>query len=86
MQDIETKLNKIEGGCIMLGLIKEHIEQRLEQTIDTTDVLVAFEDAKSIISNRLLYGHDVTAKDFLDILTGCVERKVMNDRKESNER
>lgn len=68
----------------MLEQIKEYIEKRLEQNIDAKDLLAALEDAKSNITcNHLLLGLDVTAKEFINVLTDCVETRLkQNERRD----
>jgi hypothetical protein len=67
----------------MLKRIKDSVEKRINRQISMQELRNAIKDSTAnIISNYLLLGHDVTAKEFLDVLINCIN--VKKNSKESN--
>ena len=67
----------------MLKRIKDYVEKKVNRPVSTKELEAALEDAKNNITcNYLLLGHDVTAKEFLDVLINCIN--VKKNSKESN--
>ena len=67
----------------MLERIKNYIEKKVNRPVSTKELKAALDDAiNNIKCNYLLLGHDVTAKDFMDILINCIEIKKKS--KENN--
>ena len=57
----------------MLSQLKQRIEARIGKPIDNGTLLKALEMAKSdVVSNRLIMGQDVTAKEFEDVIVRCI--------------
>lgn len=63
----------------MLERIKEYVEKKVNRPVSTKELQSALDDAKNNITcNYLLLGHDVTAKDFMDILVQCIDLHYNN--------
>ena len=58
----------------MLSQLKQRIEARIGESVDSGALLMAIEMAKSdVVSNRLVMGQDVTAQEFEDAVVDCLE-------------
>ena len=56
----------------MLSQLKQRIEARIGKPVDSDDLLMAIEMAKSdVVSNKLIMGQDVTAQEFEDAVVDC---------------
>lgn len=57
----------------MLSQFKQRIESKVGKPVDNGDLLTAIEMAKSdVVSNKLIMGQDVTAKEFEDVIVRCI--------------
>ena len=57
----------------MLESIKQYVEKHINRPIDAEELQNAIDStANNITANYLLLGHDVTAKEFLDVLINCI--------------
>ena len=61
----------------MLKSIQEYVENHIQQSVDKKLLQESIDDTmKNIAANYFLLGHDVTAKQFLDILINCVKIRL----------
>lgn len=57
----------------MLSQLRQKIEARIGEPVDNGTLLKAIEMAKSdVVSNKLIMGQDVTAKEFEDVIVRCI--------------